>query len=109
MTQEQLDLIVKSVEVALDTKIGDYKLVFYDGEVVDEVRVANDKIINIELPYYYLPVRATMETEVKIVFQLIERIIENGSSWTQEDEDYWQDRKENEEENNWESKRDYKD
>lgn len=112
MTQEQLDVLTELWCLTAQESLGDYEVIVFNSVSVGGlfmVSIENDSIENITLPYEIIKDHYSPKEKAKIVISLLEQIRDNGDDWLEQEKNYWQDRKENEEENNWESNRDYKD
>lgn len=110
MTSETLQIVVNAICLEKGEDLNGFELeVVQLVEGSHEVYIVHNKIENIELPSSYIIDTHNSRTKAKTILELINQIISNGDDWLEQEKNYWQDRKENEEENNWESKRDYKD
>ena len=112
MTQEQLDTNIEIWCLTSQESLGDYNLYVVDLEsmpITYKVVISNKNIEHIGLPYEYIRKVHLPKMKAKIIIGLLEQIRDNGDEWLQQEKDYWVNLKENQEENNWESKRDYKD
>ena len=104
MTNQELQICVNGICLALQEGLNDYDL---SVNYYDTITITHPEISNITLPSGDAKGVNNPRSLAKIIWELIDQIIQNGDEWLQQEKDYWQDRKENEEENNWESKRDY--
>jgi hypothetical protein len=111
MTQEQLDTLIEVWCLTAQESLGEYELVRYNSEWTTRcaIQIKHKDIENVSLPWEYIKNNYTPKEKAKIIISLLEQIRDNGADWLEQEKNYWQDRKENEEENNWESNRDYKD
>jgi len=106
MTNQELQICVNGICLALQEGLNDYDL---SVNYYDKVTITHPEISNITLPSGDGKGVSSPRALAKIIWELINQIIQNGDEWLQQEKDYWQDRKENEEENKFESNRDYKD
>jgi hypothetical protein len=106
MTNQELQICVNGICLALQEGLGDYDL---SVNYYDTITITHPEISNITLPSGDGKGVSNPRSLAKIIWELIDQIIQNGDEWLEQEKNYWVDRKENEEENNWESKRDYKD
>lgn len=106
MTNRELQICVNGICLALQEGLNGYDL---SVNYYDKVTITHPEISNIVLPSGDASGVNNPRSLGKIIWELIDQIIQNGDEWLQQEKDYWQDRKENEEENKFESNRDYKD
>jgi len=106
MTDRELQIAVNGICLALQEGLNGYNL---SVNYYDKVTITHPEISNIVLPSEDASGVLSPRSLCKFVLDLINQIISDGDEWLEQEKNYWQDRKENEEENNWESERDYKD
>jgi len=106
MTNRELQICVNGILFALEENLCDYELTV---NYYDTITITHPEISNITLPSENVSSITKPRDLAKVVWGLVDQIIQNGDEWLEREKNYWVDRKENEEENNWESKRDYKD
>ncbi len=102
MTNQELQIAVNGICLAIQDSLGDYDLMI---NYYDTLSVIHPEISNVKLPKENISGITKPRELAKIIWGLIDQIIQDGDEWLDQEKYYWIDRKENEEENNWESKR----
>jgi hypothetical protein len=106
MTNQELQMCVNGILFALEENLCDYELTV---NYYDKITIIHPEISNITLPSENVSNITKPRDLAKVVWGLVDQIIKNGDEWLEQEKEYWVNLKENQEESNWESKRDYKD